>query len=390
MSKRKNLLALIGTLILLVSLSVPMMQCAPAAEEAGAYEDYVASVPEGCFPVPRECFEQAMEEGELYIYDWVDWIPAVILEGFEEEFGIKVTIDPLTSTDEQVAKFKLNPDTPYDITTTGPKGYQRLALLNVLRELNHDWLPNANAFMPEPVFEIRYGPEHPYTVPMDGFFFNVYGYNKKYVDEADPRVGSLALLFDAEEYAGKITMIDDMFDCVGAALMYLGYSFNSVDEGELMEAKEVLLRQKPWVLAYDSQPTRLVLEDEAWIFMWWVGNIRDQMLEYPGRFGMVLPEEGAVLDFEQMVFPIGSKNPAAAHLFANYFHRPEAYIEFITHYPSSLVNTAAIPLLPEGWEDFPEINPSEEYLAKCEPSLPIILTGKGLELRAAVWEEVKG
>jgi len=33
MSKRKSLLALIGTLILLVSLSVPMMQCAPAAEE---------------------------------------------------------------------------------------------------------------------------------------------------------------------------------------------------------------------------------------------------------------------------------------------------------------------------------------------------------------------
>jgi len=33
MRKSKNLLALIGTLILLVSLTVPMMQCAPAAEE---------------------------------------------------------------------------------------------------------------------------------------------------------------------------------------------------------------------------------------------------------------------------------------------------------------------------------------------------------------------
>jgi len=33
MSRRKNLLALIGTVILLLSLSVPIMQCAPAAEE---------------------------------------------------------------------------------------------------------------------------------------------------------------------------------------------------------------------------------------------------------------------------------------------------------------------------------------------------------------------
>jgi len=243
--------------------------------------------------------------------------------------------------------------------------------------------------MPEPVFEIRYGPEHPYTVPMDGFFFNVYGYNKKYVDEADPRVGSLALLFDAEEYAGRITMIDDMFDCVGAALMYLGYSFNSVDEGELMEAKEVLLRQKPWVLAYDSSPKRLALEGEAWIFVWWPGNIRALVLEEPERFGLVLPKEGGLFNLEQFHIPIGSRNPAAAHLFINYFHRPEVYIEFIKHYPSVMVNTAAVPFLPEGWEDYPEVNPGEEYLAKCQPSLPIILTGKGLELRTAIWEEVK-
>jgi len=37
MRRRKSLLALIGTLILLVSLSVPMMQCAPAAEEEIEY-----------------------------------------------------------------------------------------------------------------------------------------------------------------------------------------------------------------------------------------------------------------------------------------------------------------------------------------------------------------
>ncbi len=353
-----------------------------------AYEEYVAGLQEGEFPVPREAFEQAVEEGELYVYDWVDWIPAVIWEGFEEEFGITVTVDPLTSTDEQVAKFKLAPDTPYDITTTGPKGYLRLALINVLSELNHDWLPNLNAYIPEPVKETRYSPEHPYSAPMDGLFTGIV-YNKQYVDEADPRIGSWALLFEAEEYAGRITMLDDMFDTIGQALMYLGYSYNSVDEGELMEAKEVLLRQKPWVLAYESTPKRLVLEDEAWISPWWPGDIRRLALEYPERFGLALPEEANTFGLEQMLIPKGSKNPAAAHLFINYFHRPEVYIEFIKLYPSVMVNTGAVPFLPEGWEDYPEINPSEEYLALCEQEDPIILTGEGLELRTAIWEEVK-
>ncbi len=35
--------------------------------------------------------------------------------------------------------------------------------------------------------------------------------------------------------------MDDMFEVIGSALAYLGYSPFSDDEGELMEAKEVLL-----------------------------------------------------------------------------------------------------------------------------------------------------
>lgn len=44
--------------------------------------DYVSSLPEGCFPVPQDCFEQAVEEGELCIYDWAEWWPEEIYEGF--------------------------------------------------------------------------------------------------------------------------------------------------------------------------------------------------------------------------------------------------------------------------------------------------------------------
>jgi len=52
MSRRKNLLALIGTVILLLSLSVPIMQCAPAAEEEVT-------------PPPEEEVTPPPEEGEI-------------------------------------------------------------------------------------------------------------------------------------------------------------------------------------------------------------------------------------------------------------------------------------------------------------------------------------
>ncbi len=52
MSKRKRLLTLVGTVILLLSLAVPMMQCAPAAEEAVT-------------PPPEEEVTPLPEEGEI-------------------------------------------------------------------------------------------------------------------------------------------------------------------------------------------------------------------------------------------------------------------------------------------------------------------------------------
>ena len=389
MNRRKNLFELMGTVILLVALSVPIMQCAPAAEEAGTYENYVASLPEGCFPVPRDCYEQAIEEGELYIYNWADWWPEEIYTDFENEFGIKVTFDPLSSTDEQVAKFKLTSDVEYDLTAVGPKGYLRLKEIDVLAKANPDWLPNVNEYLPEPIKEIRFSSENPYTVPIDTFF-NDYIYNKKYVAENDPRIGSYALLFENEEHAGRITWIDDMFDVIGAALLYLDYSFNSVDEAELTEAKELLLRQKPFLMAWDSLPKKSLVSGEAWISMGYSGDMRMLNLDDPETFEVVMPQEGALYGMDKIVFPIGGKHRAAAHLFTNYFHRPQVYMTFMGDFPAGCVNLAAAELLPEEWKSFLDINPTEEYLAKCEVATRQCFTGKGLELRTAVWEELKG
>ena len=61
MSKRKNLLALIGTVVLLVSLAIPLAQCAPAAEEevTPPPEEEVTPPPE------EEEVTPAPEEGEI-------------------------------------------------------------------------------------------------------------------------------------------------------------------------------------------------------------------------------------------------------------------------------------------------------------------------------------
>lgn len=382
--KSKWLISVGLVVCLVLTFALPM--CAPTAEEAEAYEDYVSSLPEGCEPVPRDCFEQAMEEGQLNIYNWAEWWPEEIFTNFEEEFGIKITLDYFGSAEEMVAKIKLNPEADYDLASLGMVAFWPLKELGLLKKINWDWLPNANKYGPEEVKKIwrNLGAEEYsvfYDLPYQGLAYNV-----KYVKDPIPSWGTL--LEPDEKYKGRITMIDDTFETIGAALKYLGYSINSDDEEELMEAKELLLRQKPYVMAYDSWPKRLLFEEEAWMSHTWTGDAWAVHKEKED-IRTLLPEEGTILDLDGHYIPVGGTHPAASHLFLNYIFRPEVnalLFETIGYTPA---HTASPELLSEGLRNWPGTVVSEEYLAKCEAFSSKAFTGKGLELRSVIWEELK-
>ena len=151
------------------------------------------------------------------------------------------------------------------------RGIVQLKNLGVLQKVNKDWVPNATAYLPEWNKKIWYDPDNQYGIPTDSYFFG-YSYNTKYVKPDDPRIGSWALLFEGDDFKGRLTMLDEMFAVIGIALKYKGYSYNSDDEGQLAEIREILLKQKENVMAYDSWPKRLVLEEEAWVSNCWVGD----------------------------------------------------------------------------------------------------------------------
>jgi len=341
------------------------------------------------FPVPEECMEQVRKEGsKLYIYDWAGWWPEEIYEGFEKEFGIDIVRDNFADMDEMFTKFKLHPEAKYDLTLPEPRVFMEMKKLGLLQKINWNWLPNVKRYLADrykksPIYE----PGLPYGVPSEDSFLG-YAYNPKFVDENDPRIGSWAFVFEGKEYAGKITMMNDMYNVIGTALQYLGYSYNSDNEEELMEAKALLARLKPWVMAYDSWPKRLVLEEEAWIAQMWVGDALLVKEELPD-LKIVIPKEGSVTGADTLVIPKGAPHPATAHLFINYLYRPHVYaklIETIKYHPT---HTKAVELLPEEIRKLPTVAIPKEVLDKCELIQPKAYTGKGKELRMKIWEELK-
>ena len=367
-----------GSLIFLISFIflLGVMSSGVAASEK--HPDY---------PVPKECLEQAKKEGKLHIYDYAEWWPEEIYTGFEKEFGIKIVRDNFASTDEMVAKFRLDPNLKYDVVLPATREFAQLKALGVLQKINHDWIPNVNHYYPETMKKAFFDPDYQYSVGTD-IMVAAYVYNTKFVDQNDPRIPSWELLYEGKEYAGRITMIDDMFYVIGCALKYLGFSYNSNVEEELMKARELLLRQKPYVMAYEYFPQRLVVEEEAWIVHTWNGEAWFYNQDVPTTRA-ALPTEGSTIDSDLHVIPKAAPHPAAAHLFINYLSRPEIRTLLAEGIGYSGANTAADDMISEEMKNFHGVIIPPEYLEKCEFIKPSAYTGKGLELRTKIWEDLK-
>ncbi len=347
---------------------------------AGKHKDY---------PVPQEVMDQVKKEGgKLAIYDWAEWWPEKLFTDFEKEFNIKITRDHFASTDEMMTKFKLNPKTPYDLVLgTGPNNIMKMAPLGLIRKLNYKWLPNVNAYLMDEFKTSAFDPGNQYQVP-SALYMVTFTYNSKRVDPNDPMANSWGMLFERPKYSGKITMIDSFYDTVGAALKYLGYSWTSDNEAELMKAKALLLKQKPMVMAYDSWPRRLLVEEEAWISQMWTGDGWLLSRDKPEMRG-ALPKEGSLWGTNTEFIPIGSKRPATAHLFLNYLFRTEVnalYCEWIGYPP---VHKNVMDLMSPEMKAWPGFIMTKEYLKKCDAPSLRYLTGKGLELRQKIWQELK-
>lgn len=371
-------------LILLLAVSFILgIFAGPLSAAEPKYKDY---------PVPKEVMDQVRKEGsKLVVYNWAEWWPEELFKNFSKEFGVKVVFDYYADTEEMVAKFKLNPKASYDVVLgCGVGDVIQLRAFGVASTLNWDWLPNVKAYLKDEYKNRAFDPGNKFQLPDSGYA-TTYAVNSKYVDMKDPSIGSWKFLFESEKYKNKITMLDNMYEAIGAALKYLGYSWNSDNESELMQAKEVLLKQKPRVMAYDSWPRRPLVEEEAWVSQTWDGDawLVSQDMPTKGSLKGVLPKEGTFIDANTDFIPSGAKHPAAAHLFLNYLYRTDVNVLLIKVIGYPPVHKHVMEFMSPEMKAWPGFILPDGYIEKCDFVDERAFTGKGKELRLKIWEALK-
>jgi len=130
----------------------------------------------------------------------------------------------------------------------------------------------------------------------------------------------------APKYSGRIVVVDSPGDVFTAPLKSLGYSLNSVDPGELEEARAILMDFAPHVLALNSDTYEEPMKtEEAVLGLTWTGGI-DEMLgdpQYADSTKYQIPEDGTLFWMDTWTILKGAPHLDMAHNFLNFIHDPE-------------------------------------------------------------------
>ncbi|MEN6311112.1 MAG: spermidine/putrescine ABC transporter substrate-binding protein, partial [Acidobacteriota bacterium] len=220
----------------------------------------------------------------LSVYTWSDYIKPEIIRRFERENGCRVVIDTFESNEAMYAKLKAGA-TGYDVLT--PTSYM-VSLMDdqdMLLRLDRSKLPNVGRVDPE-FLKIALDKTMDHSVP-----YLIYWSGIAYLDGRVTDVKPSWTMFGREDLRGRMTMFNDMRESIGAALKFLGYSFNTVSEKELAEAEAVLLGWKKNLAKFDNEQYKIGLASGEFLLVHaWNGDIFRVRKENPDvRF--FIPEE---------------------------------------------------------------------------------------------------
>jgi spermidine/putrescine transport system substrate-binding protein len=300
------------------------------------------------------------EEPKLNFYNWDTYIGETTLDDFKAASGIDVNMTLFASNDELFAKLRAgNPG--YDVIVPSNDFVERMITAGMIVPLDHAQIPNIKNVEPS-FIDVAYDPGRKYSLPYTWLTLGI-GYRKSKVKAAPD---SWKVLFDSDEYKGRIAVLSEAGDMFRLYGKYLGKSVNELTPADIKAIEAMMIKQKPSIKAFhEDNGQDLLLKGEVDLVLEYNGDIAQIMAE-DEDIGFVLPKEGSQLNSDTLCIPKGAPHPKNAHAFINNLLDAEVgkKITETILYPTP--NAAAKALMPEDYRSNPTIFPAAEQIAKCE------------------------
>jgi spermidine/putrescine transport system substrate-binding protein len=318
----------------------------------------------------------AFSKQKLYIYNWTYYIPDEVLREFEKEFNCTVVYDMFASNEEMFAKLKAGGG-GYDVVFPSGDYVSIMIKEGMVEALDSSRLPNKKLIDPTVVEKIKYDPGLRYSMP---YMMGCAGVsvNKKLVANFEPSWS----IFARADLANSMTMLEDMREVLGAALKSLGYSLNTTDTAQLLQAKEVVLGWKKNLLRFDSESFGKALSaGEVGVVQGYAENVfleldstQKESIEF------FIPREGGPSYVDNMVILKGARNRDLAYKFINFIHKPAVHARIVDFLGLPCINTEARPLRTK------TPNYDLDELRACEIKEDL---GPALQLYNKIWQEIR-
>ncbi|WP_265594036.1 spermidine/putrescine ABC transporter substrate-binding protein [Haloferula sp. BvORR071] len=315
----------------------------------------------------------------LTVFTWADYLSKEAKEGFEKAQGCKVVIDTFDSNESMLAKLESGAS-GYDILVPSSYAVQALKRKGMILNLDHTKIPNLKnmdakylAIAADKTMEVSV----PYLMAPTCLC---------YLASKVPNPTESWAMLDRTDLKGRITLLDDMREVLGAALKLLGHSLNTIDSAQLAAARDVAIRWKKNIAKFESEQYKSgIASGEFHLVQGYASDLIQASAENSDMHTFV-PKEGAAFSCDDMCIPKTAKNVDLAHAFINHLTDPEVAAKNMEEIGSRSPNSAAYPHLSEDFRGSPLLFPPDELFAKCEPIGDL---GDKLPLWTEEWDKVK-
>ena len=333
------------------------------------------------------------QQDRLYVYNWNNYITDETVARFEQQCRCRLVQDYYADNEELLAKLAAGA-TGYDVLVPSANTVETLIRQGALRPIDKSLLPHLANIKPE-FLDGWFDPGNRYSVPY-AYSVTLIGYNEQKLRELGVPTDTWAAIFEPKflsRMRGKVTVLDSQRELMAAALIYLGDSANETDPRKWRQARDLILRAKPYWAAFNaSSYIKELTIGNIWLAHGYSNDMftaQQDALRARRKFTIAfsIPKEGAVFGLDNLVLHKTGRRPDLAHRFIDFLLEGESSATLTNAIGAGSPNAAAMRHIRADIAANRAIFPGKEQLAGMQQLHD--LDARQRRLLNRMWIEIK-
>jgi spermidine/putrescine transport system substrate-binding protein len=315
----------------------------------------------------------------LQIFCWSSLLQPDVIQEFENRYHCRVVIDTYDSNEAMYTKLKLGGG-GYDIVFPSNYFLELMSDQALLAPLMDNRLKNTGYI--DWTFIDRLGiTKTSFGIPFSASFVGV-GYRNDRLSSPEESWN----IFADTKLAGRMTMLNDMRDTLGASLLYLGSSVNTHNPIEIANAGKQIRLWKRNIAKFESEQYKNGLISGEYLAAQGYTSDFLQAMRVQKSISFFYPKEGSCASVDYVSITKQAQHIDLAYAFLDFLLEPRIAAKNSSHTCCRSLNKALRSLLPLELQNSPLLFPEDSSSITLETIVPV---GKAQKYYLQEWNKIK-